>query len=124
MGGLERRRILEKLKRMLEGRGEVILAVVYGSFTKGGEFRDVDLAVYLKPGVDPLRYALDLEGMLEEALGYPVDVKPLNEAPAWFIKRVLEEGEVLLDRARNVERLYLKALDEGQALRVHLDGED
>ena len=78
----------------------------------------------MKPGVDPLHYTLDLEGMLEEALGYPVDVKLLNEAPAWFIKRVLEEGEVLLDRARNVERLYLKALDEGQALRVHLDGED
>ena len=108
MGGLERRRILEKLKRMLEGRGEVILAVVYGSFTKGGEFRDVDLAVYLKPGVDPLRYALDLEGMLEEALGYPVDVKPLNEAPAWFIKRVLEEGEVLLDRAGDCREALLE----------------
>ena len=84
----------------------------------------MDLAVYLKPGVDPLHYTLDLEGMLEEALGHPVDVKLLNEAPAWFVRRVLEEGEVLLDRAGIVEKLYLKALDEGQALRVHVDGED
>jgi len=112
------------LRRELEGRGEVLLAIIYGSFIRGGEFRDVDLAVYLKPGVDPLRYALDLEGMLEEALGYPVDVKPLNEAPAWFTKRVLEEGRVLLDRVGVVERLYLKALDEEQTLHAHVDYEE
>lgn len=41
--------------------------------------------------MDPLHYTLDLEGMLEEALGYPVDAKLLNEAPAWFVRRVLEE---------------------------------
>jgi len=41
----------------------------------------------LEAGGDPLRYALNLGDELEEALGYLVDVKPLNEAPAWY-----EEG--------------------------------
>jgi len=56
---------------------------VHGSFLKG-EFRDIDLAIYLF-GKPTAKAALDMELTLEEtlssSLGYPFDVKVLNLSP-------------------------------------------
>lgn len=42
-----------------------------------------------------------------------VDVKILNNTPPWFIKRVIEEGRILLEKTPlMIEKLYLRALDE------------
>jgi predicted nucleotidyltransferase len=53
----------------------VELAVVFGSFLDGKEFRDVDVAVYSE--------GLDLEDLLklgaELELGVPVDLVPLDQ---------------------------------------------
>ena len=109
----DKRKVIEKLKKALEKHEEILLAVIYGSFLKDVPFRDVDVAVYVKQKVDPLNYKFELDDELSEALKYPVDTKILNEAPAWFTLKVLEEGEILVERVLGlVEKLYMKALDE------------
>ncbi len=111
MAEAERRALLSNVRKVLENDGDVVLAVVHGSFVSREPFRDVDVAVYLRGGVDALDKKLELERVLETETGLPVDVSVLNEAPVWFVRRVLAEGTVLVERYPVLERLYLMSLD-------------
>ena len=84
----DREQIVGVLQRELEGRPEVVLALLHGSFSKGGTYRDIDVAVWLDPARlsrdDRFRYALDLSVHLQLRLGLPIDVRVLNDAPLAF----------------------------------------
>jgi predicted nucleotidyltransferase len=84
----DRERIVGALRRELAARPDVLLAVLHGSFPRGGAYRDVDVAVWLDPGRlsrdERFRYALDLSVHLEMQLGCPVDVRALNDASLAF----------------------------------------
>jgi len=108
-----RRRLIERLRDALSRYDFILLAVVHGSILRDHPFRDVDVAVYTGGDVDPLDCKLRLDEELSKNLGYPVDVRVLDDAPHWFTLNVLEIGEVLLERVQGlVEGLYKKALDE------------
>jgi len=116
----EKERITETLKKALEERSEIVVALLYGSFLRDTGFRDVDIAVYLKDTPNPLDYQLTLGMTLEKLLGLPVDAKTLNEAPPWFLRKVVEEGGLLIEKVPFiVERLYLKALAEANMPESH-----
>jgi len=112
----EKRKIVNKLKRMLKRRKEILLAIIYGSFLKDYPFRDIDVALYINQSMDPLDYKFMLEKELSEKTNYPMDVKILNYAPAWFILEVLENGKILVDKLGIAEKIYKKALDEAISL--------
>ncbi|MEM0455254.1 MAG: nucleotidyltransferase domain-containing protein [Nitrososphaerota archaeon] len=107
----DREQVLTKVRELLEADNDVVLAVVHGSFLSGGPFRDLDIAVYVRGGVDALDKKIELERALEEATGLPVDVSVLNEAPAWFVRRALSNCKVLVERYPVLERLYLMSVD-------------
>jgi predicted nucleotidyltransferase len=88
--------IRKKIVELLKGREEILFAYIHGSFLEG-RFRDVDVAIYLDLEGD-LRYALNLEGELEEGVGVPVDVRILNSAPLSFRFRVISQGILLFSR--------------------------
>ncbi|HID90678.1 TPA: nucleotidyltransferase domain-containing protein, partial [Candidatus Bathyarchaeota archaeon] len=90
--------------------------LVHGSFVRDTSFRDVDVAVYVAGSVDPLDCEFRLERELRGALGLPVDVRLLNEAPPWFTARVLREGTVLVGKVGLSEGLYLRSMDEEMAM--------
>ena len=111
--GKEKGRILSRLKAALMKEKYIILAVIHGSFPLDQPFRDVDVAVYLHGEVDPLDFKLKLDDRLSRELGYPIDVRLLNDAPPNFIINVLERGEILIEKIEGLmERIYLKPLDE------------
>jgi len=111
----EKEVLIEKLREVLDRHGEVMLAVVFGSFLKDYPFRDIDIAVYIVGVEDSLDYKLRLEEELEEVIDYPIDVVVLNEAPPWFVKKVLNEGRpIVVKQPLLLEKLYLKAIDEEQ----------
>jgi hypothetical protein len=89
------------LRRELEARPEVVLAVLHGSFTRGEPYRDIDVAVWLDSGRlsrdERFRYALDLSVHLRLRLGGPVDVGVLNDAPLAFRYHALQ-GHPLVTR--------------------------
>lgn len=76
------------LRRALGARAEIVFAVLHGSFVGGGAYRDVDVAVWVVPAARPEtgwhRYAIDVGAELTVALGVPIDVQVLNEAPLAF----------------------------------------
>ena len=112
LGRNERRRLVERLRGALRNDKNVLLAVLYGSFPSGRPFRDIDVAVYVA-GEDPLNAKLRLDAELSARLGYPVDVRVLNEAPYWFTLEVVKTGELLFEKTPNLYIvLWKKALEE------------
>ena len=101
---------------MLKRYKEVLLAIIYGSFLKDYPFRDIDIALYIDQNIDPLGYKFLLEKELSEKIRYPIDVKILNYAPAWFVLEVFRSGRILLDKLGIAEKIYKKALDEVTSL--------
>jgi len=98
----------------------VLLALVYGSFTRRSFFRDVDVAVYTGGlADDPLRLETLLCAELSRAVGLPVDVRVIDEAPPLFKLRVLREGVVVHEKLRGARTLLLKeAVGDRQDLRL------
>jgi uncharacterized protein len=97
----QRDRLIEQVKHTLEGRPEILLAVLHGSFLRDGPFHDVDLALYLEPaGIcrEAYRdYELEQGVRWSAALGIPIDVHVLNDAPVTFRYHALK-GRFLLVR--------------------------
>ena len=97
----EREVIIERLRRVLELRGDIAFAVVFGGFLEKPFFRDVDLGVYLKGFqgdiIDAAVYAEEASAELTREIGIPVDVVVLNYAPMWLRLRALK-GKVIVDR--------------------------
>lgn len=92
---MEKKGIIEKLPGLLLAEKSVLFAYLHGSFTKEGPFRDIDLAVYFDNNilkVEMLNKELKLEADVESALGYPVDIRVLNNAPAHFSYMVMKKG--------------------------------
>ena len=97
----DREALVDALRHELQGRSEVILAVLHGSFTTGGPYQDVDVAVWVVPSARPDTgwhpYAVGLAAELTVALNATVDVQVLNEAPLAFRYHALS-GRLLLTR--------------------------
>jgi len=106
----EKKTLLEKLKNILHGLS-VELAIVFGSFVELDSFRDIDIAVYRRD--TSLEDTLKLEAMVEEALGYPVDIIPLDTISPRFRLHILTKGIVILEETSGLyEYLLKRSLDE------------
>ncbi len=105
------------IRQLLETKEEILFAYLHGSFLWGKGYRDIDVAVYVDPSRvgDFLEYELRLSIELEVSLGFPVDVKVLNNAPPAFRYRVLE-GEPLVIKD---EKAWLEFYD--LTVREYLD---
>ncbi|MBS7636093.1 nucleotidyltransferase domain-containing protein [Candidatus Bathyarchaeota archaeon] len=102
--------IIEKTRTVVEREG-VPLAILFGSFVELDAFRDVDVAVYLKSL--ELNHLFRLVCRLEEELGLPVDVVPLNTIPPKFRQHILLKGKVILEKHLGLyEALIMQTLDE------------
>ena len=97
----DREELTGTLRRQLQGRPEVVFAVLHGSFATEGPYRDIDVAVWVVPSARPdtgwHRYAVGLAAELTVALNAPVDVQVLNESPLAFRYHALN-GRLLLAR--------------------------
>ena len=106
----EKNTLLEKLKNILHGLS-VELAVVFGSFVELDSFRDIDIAVYRRDTC--LEDILKLGTMVEEALGYPVDIIPLDIISPRFRLHILTKSIVILEETSGLYEYFLKrSLDE------------
>ena len=116
----ERERIIERIAAELIKHGEILLAVVYGGFTRRKMFRDIDVAVYTAGKVsyrDEPYYTYTLSLHLTKLTGIRVDVKLLDYAPPSFRIAVLESGRLLFSRLPGLRSsLLIRARDELRGL--------
>jgi len=109
--------VLERVRRVLEPRGFVVFAYVFGSRVHGRYSlkNDVDVAVYTEEHVG-WRDLVDTLNALEDELGCRVDLVHLNTAPPTLAYEVISTGVLVLDR-RPEERVEY----EVRVLREYLD---
>jgi len=98
----DKNRLREQLRAFVESRPEILFAYLHGSFIVDDlPFNDIDLGIYVEPGVLERRSRFDLEANLaidfSRKLGVEVDVHLLNDAPIAFAHSVLR-GEPLFSR--------------------------
>ena len=116
------RSLMERLRRALEPRAEILEAYLFGSHARGNAHRqsDVDVAVYVDEArieAGPFGYRADLTTDLMAALGTnEIDVVVLNTAPPLLYHRVLRDGVRLLSRD-----LRATTTRAGQALSRYFD---
>ena len=121
LSSIEKKEIVEKLRKTIMEREEVLLAVIFGSFLSNSTFRDIDLALYVRGVDDYLKYKFRLDSVLTDTIGYPVDTTILNNAPSWFILEVCSEGQLLYSRLEGLfEIICKKGLGEQYDLSIKL----
>jgi predicted nucleotidyltransferase len=112
----DREEIVGDLRRELEARAEILLAVLHGSFSKGGTYRDIDVAIWLDPaGLSSdgrFRYALDLSVYLHVQLRCPIDVRVLNDAPLSFRYHALRGRPLVVRDERFLDELRARTWDD------------
>jgi len=112
----EREQIVADLQRELEARPEVVLALLHGSFPRGGVYRDIDVAICL--GADRVsrderfRYALDLSVQLHLRLGRSVDVRVLDDAPLAFRYHALRGRPLVVRDEQFLDELRARTWDD------------
>ncbi|NLG78522.1 MAG: nucleotidyltransferase domain-containing protein [Firmicutes bacterium] len=124
----ERRRILDRVRAVLESDPDVIFAYAHGSCLEGRPCRDLDIAVYYRDGMearDQLDASLDLGARLARVAGMPVDVHSLNLAPVEF-RYHATRGVLLFAREREAsfdfrERTWAQYFDLEPFLRDSLN---
>jgi predicted nucleotidyltransferase len=112
----QRDRLIQQLSKLLRNRTEVLFAVVHGSFLASGQFRDLDLALYLDPAVirrEGFRdYELEQGVRWSDDLGLPVDVRLLNDAPVSFRYHALRGTVVLAREEARLDEFRARTWDE------------
>lgn len=93
---------LEIIKKVLEREKNVAFAYVYGSFgRKEKNFRDIDIAVFLKTvPKDGFGAETRLARKLEGRAGKPVEVRTINSMPLLLKSRLMKEGRAIFARNR------------------------
>jgi predicted nucleotidyltransferase len=102
---LDPARLRSRLRQSLAAHPEIDFAYIFGSYAVGMAYRDMEVAVFLRPAPalsTVLDYEMDLSVELTLALRVDVDVHVLNNEPPGFQHAVLQ-GRPLLVRVE--ERL-------------------
>ena len=103
LGEADRARLAAALAADLASNPRVAFAHVYGSFTEGRAFRDIDVGVYLAGDVArDVDDEIVLAERLSRLVGLSVDVRVLNGAPPTFLFHVLRGSRLA---CRDEERL-------------------
>ncbi|NOZ94072.1 MAG: nucleotidyltransferase domain-containing protein [Acidobacteria bacterium] len=102
--GVDLQALVRKIAGVLEPRGEILEAYLFGSVARGEAqaHSDIDVAVYVdkrRCPETPFGYRADLTTALMAGLGTnDIDVVVLNEAPPLLYHRVLRDGIRVLSR--------------------------
>ena len=92
----ERQRVAKAISEALDAESDLIFAYLHGSFLTPQPFHDIDVGVLLaSPAIEHTRRIVDLADGLSRRVGYPVDVRALNDAPVPYTFHVLQ-GELLV----------------------------
>ena len=91
--------LIERMLAVLRTRPNVRLAVLFGSTARGTHREDSDVDLLVRVGADWMD-RVEAGAALELALGRPVQLVPIETAPALLLADVLRDGRVLADRDR------------------------
>ena len=94
-------KLKEKIKEVLKGYKEILVAYLYGSTVKGyeGKGSDIDVGLLLREDFKAeALYPVRVAGEIKEKCGLDreVDVRILNKRPYRFLHQVITKGKIIL----------------------------
>ncbi|MGC9435718.1 MAG: type VII toxin-antitoxin system MntA family adenylyltransferase antitoxin [Methanomicrobiales archaeon] len=103
LDGIDRERIVDQLRRCLDGRDDILLGYLYGSFLRHAGFHDIDIALLVSGEREPYdlyKYTMGIASDLERCITprYEIDLRVLNNAPVEFQYEVVKTGRLLVSR--------------------------
>jgi len=114
---------IEVIKKVFQRNEQVVFVYLYGSFTEGEKYRDLDFAIYSTAECDAYRLSTDLKIALSECTGISpdfFDVRIINRLvdhgdlfSLLYLKQIFETDELLIDknfdlRADFIEKYSMK----------------
>lgn len=103
-------RIESRVRKVIDGEGDVVLAYLFGSSASGGRtpLSDVDVAVLVRAGVDAEVVCGRLMDALVRSLKTEkIDLVRLDRAPPPLGYRVVRDGRLLVSRDEKVRQRYV-----------------
>ncbi len=91
---------IQKLIKKAGDDRDVLAVILYGSYARGEEYRDIDVCLVIEPSREK-RVNLAKKG-LEYIRNFDLDIRTYSELPLYMQIRVLKEGEVLLCKDEDV----------------------
>lgn len=109
----KRHKIIEKIKKGLLKRKDVVYVYVFGSFIDSPSFRDIDVGVYIKEikKKEVFDYELNLSKEIAKACGLSFDiieVHVLNFAPSYFLNNVFCRGNLLFSKNQEILSILIE----------------
>jgi len=93
----EKKELINRLKEILSQRKEIIFAYLFGSLVEGESFHDVDVAIYGEEAFS-LSLLFELANLLENEIGYPVDLVDMKRADLGLKIHIFSKGLLLFSR--------------------------
>jgi len=92
-----------KLKNKFMKDKETIAVLIFGSYARGEQYRDIDVCIVLNKKMDNLKMSKKRVGFM---IGLPdiVDLQIFQQLPVYIRKRVLKDGKVIF--CKDEDRLY------------------
>ncbi len=107
----KKKEIRENIKKILINIKEISFAYIFGSFNKNYSFKDIDIASYsLIKKKDVFEFELQNSLNIEKEIKIPIDFKVLNFSPIGFQITVIQEGDLLFEKDRNLRLNYIENL--------------
>lgn len=120
---------IKKIREFLDSQKKIVFAYLYGSFINSKNFRDIDIAVYLKDKVS-FKFIVDLKAKLSKVLNLPCDIfdirilngilKNPDAFSLLFLERLFKEGKLIVNKDFKVLGEFLEKYSnkyrEAQAL--------
>jgi predicted nucleotidyltransferase len=110
---------ISRLNGLFDRNEQVSFAYLFGGLAQGAAkpLSDIDIALFLAPGVSVVNAKLDLLGELTELLGTDeIDLVILNTAPISLAGRILEKRRVISDK-----QPFLRHVFESRVMREFFD---
>ncbi len=116
---------LEKLVSKAEEDRDILAFIIYGSYARGEEYRDVDVCLVLYP--DQKAHVKTFDKLLEYSQYQKIDINIFQILPVYIKIRVLKEG--IIKFCKDEDALYdiaIKAVKEFELFRpryeIYLEG--
>jgi len=90
LANINKEEVMERIKRFIKSRDEIIFSYIFGSFAENEYFNDIDLAIYIDENNSVSKkifYEVELARELEEIIRIGVDVIVLNRASDLILYR-------------------------------------
>ena len=110
---------MQSIGHVLSEDFRVVFVYLYGSSIAAQEYKDIDIAVYAKPNVNPLLLSADIKIALSEATDIApdvYDVRIINDLlekgdvfALLYLQEVLEYGKLIVDKDNDLRTDFIEA---------------